>query len=273
MSATYQIAIDGPAGAGKSTIARALASRLGFVYVDTGAMYRAMAVHFLRLGIVPDDEAAVSRACKDIRIDIRYENGDQQVYLNGENVSGIIRTEEVGNMASATSVYAEVRGKLLDLQRELAAANHVVMDGRDIGTCVLPEAQTKIYLTASVRVRARRRMKELAEKGRECDPAQIERDILERDYRDTHREIAPLRRADDAVYLDTSEMTIAQVLDRIIEAAAERGLPVTGQEQEPGGPAAGQGQEPGVPAAGQEQCVPVAGQKQEPGGPAAGDGR
>lgn len=224
MSVTYNIAIDGPAGAGKSTIARAAAARLGFVYVDTGAMYRAMAVYFLRKGIAPDDEAAISAACGDIQIDIRYEDGTQHVFLNGEDVSGIIRTEEVGNMASASSVYSAVRRKLLNLQQNLAQSENVIMDGRDIGTCVLPNAQTKIYLTASSHVRALRRLKELEEKGQTCNLLEIEQDIIERDYRDMHREIAPLKQADDAVYLDTSEMTIAQVIERIIEIARERGL-------------------------------------------------
>ena len=230
MSVTYNIAIDGPAGAGKSTIARAVAAKLGFVYVDTGAMYRAMAVYFLRKGIAREDEAGISEACKDIRIDIRYEDGVQHVILNGEDVSGIIRTEEAGNMASACSVYGAVRQKLLNLQQNLAKTSNVIMDGRDIGTCVLPDAQTKIYLTASVRVRALRRYKELAEKGQERSLDEIEQDIRERDYRDTHREIAPLKQAEDAVYIDSSDMTIAQVIGAIIGAAAERGCPAPAQE-------------------------------------------
>lgn len=225
MAQTYNIAIDGPAGAGKSTIAKMTASELGFIYVDTGAMYRAMALFFLRKGIHKEDEKAIEEACKEIEVSIRYEGGAQQVFLNGENVSGLIRTEEVSNMTSATSVYKPVRQKLLELQRQLAADSNVIMDGRDIGTCVLPDAQTKIYLTASSHVRALRRYKELLEKGEMCNLEEIEQDIIERDYRDMHREIAPLKQAEDAVFLDSSQMTIRQVVDQIKKAAAERGLP------------------------------------------------
>jgi cytidylate kinase len=224
MALTYNIAIDGPAGAGKSTIAKMVASKLGFIYVDTGAMYRAMALYFLRKGIGSGEEEAIEKACKDIEVLIRYEDNVQQVFLNGENVSGLIRTEEVSNMTSATSVHKPVRQKLLELQRQLAATADVIMDGRDIGTCVLPHAQTKIYLTASSHVRALRRYKELTEKGEMCNLEEIEQDIRERDYRDMHREIAPLKQAEDAVYLDSSQMTIPQVVDAIIEAARERGL-------------------------------------------------
>ena len=224
MSAAYNIAIDGPAGAGKSTIAKALAKKLGFVYVDTGAMYRAMGLYFDRQGIRMDDEEGISRACGDIRISIRYEDGTQRVILNGEDVSDRIRTEEVGHLASACSVYAAVRQKLLSLQRDLAASTDVIMDGRDIGTCVLPDAQTKIYLTASVEVRARRRYKELLEKGKESSLAEIEEEIRARDWRDMNREIAPLKQAEDAVYLDSSDMTIGQVIGAIIAAAVSRGL-------------------------------------------------
>lgn len=224
MAQTYNIAIDGPAGAGKSTIAKMTASELGFIYVDTGAMYRAMALFFLRKGIHKEDEKAIEEACKEIEVSIRYEGGAQQVFLNGENVSGLIRTEEVSNMTSATSVYKPVRQKLLELQRQLAADSNVIMDGRDIGTCVLPDAQTKIYLTASSHVRALRRYKELLEKGEMCNLEEIEQDIIERDYRDMHREIAPLKQAEDAVFLDSSQMTVRQVVDEIINAARERGL-------------------------------------------------
>ncbi len=224
MAQTYNIAIDGPAGAGKSTIAKTTAFELGFVYVDTGAMYRAMALYFLRQGIAKEDEKAIEEACREIEVSIRYEDGVQQVLLNGENVSGLIRTEEVSNMTSATSVYKSVRQKLLELQRQLAATSNVIMDGRDIGTCVLPDAQTKIYLTASSHVRALRRHKELLEKGETCNLEEIEQDIIERDYRDMHRDIAPLKQAEDAVFLDSSRMTIRQVVDGIINAARERGL-------------------------------------------------
>lgn len=224
MAKTFNIAIDGPAGAGKSTIAKMVAARLGFIYVDTGAMYRAMALYFLRKGIGKEDEAAIAAACGDIEISIQYEGGIQQVILNGENVSGLIRTEEVGNMASASSVYAAVRQKLLELQRTLAASANVIMDGRDIGTCILPDAQAKIYLTASSHVRALRRYKELVDKGQTCNLEEIEQDIIERDYRDMHREIAPLKQAEDAVLVDSSQMSIDQVIEAIIDVARSAGL-------------------------------------------------
>lgn len=224
MSVTYNIAIDGPAGAGKSTIAKLVAAKLGFIYVDTGAMYRAMALYFLENGIQPEDEAKVSVACGQIDISLRYQDGVQQVILNGEDVSGKIRTEAVGNAASVVSAYRAVRQALLALQQNLAKTSNVIMDGRDIGTCVLPEAQTKIYLTASSHVRAIRRYKELTEKGQTCNLEEIEQDIIDRDYRDMHREISPLTQAADAVLLDSSAMTIDQVVDGIIAAARERGL-------------------------------------------------
>lgn len=221
---SYNIAIDGPAGAGKSTIAKLVARKLGFVYVDTGAMYRAMALYFIRQGIRPEDEAAVSQAAPGAGILIRYEDGVQQVILNGENVSGLIRTEQVGNMASATSVYPAVRAHLLDLQRGLAASTDVIMDGRDIGTCILPDADTKIFLTADPHVRALRRYKELTDKGETCNLQEIEQDIIERDQRDMTRETAPLRQAEDAVLVDGSQLTIDQVVERIIGEARARGL-------------------------------------------------
>lgn len=224
MSSTYNIAIDGPAGAGKSTIAKLVAAKLGFIYVDTGAMYRAMAFYFLENGIQPEDETRVSAICGQIDISLRYQDGVQQVILNGRDVSGKIRTEAVGNAASVVSAYRAVRQALLALQQNLAKTSNVIMDGRDIGTCVLPHAQTKIYLTASSHVRAVRRYKELTEKGQMCNLEEIEQDIIDRDYRDMHREIAPLTQAADAVLLDSSEMTIDQVVDGIIGAARERGL-------------------------------------------------
>ena len=220
------LGITGGVGAGKSTIAKEVARRLGFVYVDTGAMYRTMALHFIRSGIDPKDEQAVAASCRDVDVSLRYENGVQQVLLGGENVTGLIRTEEVGNMASATSVYKPVREKLVQLQQALARRENVVMDGRDIGTCVLPDAPAKIYLTASSAVRAGRRYKELVEKGMECDLAEIERDIIDRDYRDMNRENSPLRQAEDAVLVDSSCMTVEQVIAAILEAAKSRGLEV-----------------------------------------------
>ncbi len=221
---TYNIAIDGPAGAGKSTIAKRAAKQLGFIYVDTGAMYRAMALYLLRKGIDRTDEKAIEASCLDMDISLQYENGEQKVLLNGEDVSGLIRTEEVSNMTSAISVYVPVRQKLLELQRELAQTKNVIMDGRDIGTCVLPNAQTKIYLTASSHVRAVRRFKELQEKGQMCNLEEIEQDIIERDYRDMHREIAPLKQAEDAFLIDSSQMDIDQVVESIIDTAKQQGL-------------------------------------------------
>lgn len=212
---SFNVAIDGPAGAGKSTVAKTVAGEMNFIYVDTGAMYRAMALYFLREGIDPSDEAAVLEACRRVSVTISYEAGVQQVFLNGENVSGLIRTEEVGNMASATSGYRLVREKLVELQKELAKKADVIMDGRDIGTCVLPEADVKIYLTAGSLVRAKRRYKELTEKGISCNLEEIEKDIIDRDYRDMHRENSPLSQAEDAVLLDSSDMTLRQVVETI----------------------------------------------------------
>ena len=224
----FNIAIDGPAGAGKSTIARRAAGQLGFVYVDTGAMYRAMALYFLRKGINPADEEAVSRTCSEAEVSIRYEDGAQQVLLNGEDVSGQIRTEEVGKTASVVSAYMPVREKLTELQKELAARENVIMDGRDIGTCVLPQAPAKIYLTASVEVRALRRFRELTEKGEACDLEEIKKDIANRDWKDMHREHAPLKQAEDAVVVDSSNMTIDQVVEAILAVAKEKGLKIAG---------------------------------------------
>mgnify|MGYP002613309366 FL=1 len=212
---SFNIAIDGPAGAGKSTIAKQLAKELSFIYVDTGAMYRSMALYFMRNGIAKEDEAAISDACKTVEVSIAYEDGEQQVLLNGENVSKEIRKEEVGKMASATSVYKEVRKKLVELQQKLAADKDVIMDGRDIGTCVLPNAQVKIYLTASVETRAERRYQELQEKGVACDLEVIKKDIADRDYQDMHREISPLKQAEDAILVDSSDMGIEEVVETI----------------------------------------------------------
>ena len=209
---SYNIAIDGPAGAGKSTIARKLAADLGYVYVDTGAMYRAMAYFFIQNNIACDDEKAIGEACKDVDVTIQYKDNEQQVILNGKNVNGVIRNEEVGNMASVTSVYPVVRTKLVELQRQLAERENVIMDGRDIGTVVLPNANVKIYLTASSAVRAKRRYDELTAKGVDCDIKEIEQDIIERDYRDMHRETSPLKQAEDAVLLDSSDLDIDGVV-------------------------------------------------------------
>lgn len=209
------IAIDGPAGAGKSTIAKMVAKNRGYIYVDTGAMYRAMALHMIRERIAATDTASIEKACEDADISIRYINGEQVVLLNGENVNAYLRTEEVGNMASASSVNGKVRAKLQVLQQKLAREADVVMDGRDIGTSVLPDAEVKIYLTASSYVRAKRRFDELTAKGENADIAKIEADIIERDHRDMTRELNPLKQADDAVYVDSSDMSIDEVVTRI----------------------------------------------------------
>lgn len=211
----YNIAIDGPAGAGKSTIAKRVAKEMGYVYVDTGAMYRALAVYFLKQGLRADETEKISAACKQADVTLQYEDGVQQVYLNGENVTGLLREEAVGNMASVTSAVKEVRAQLLELQRELARTKDVVMDGRDIGTNILPNADVKVYLTASVETRAKRRYLELTEKGTACNLEEIAHDIEERDARDMNREIAPLKKAEDAVLVDSSDMTIDEVVDAI----------------------------------------------------------
>lgn len=212
----YNIAIDGPAGAGKSTIAKLVAKERGYIYVDTGAMYRGMAIYFLQQGIRPEETEKIAAASKDADVSIVYEDGVQQIYLNGENVTAKLREEEVGNMASMCSAVPEVRAQLLELQRNLAARENVVMDGRDIGTNILPNADTKIYLTASVDTRANRRFLELQEKCVDCNLEEIARDIEERDYRDMHREIAPLRQAEDAVYVDSSNLSIEEVVETIL---------------------------------------------------------
>ncbi len=219
---SFNIAIDGPAGAGKSTIAKRVAKELSFIYVDTGAMYRAIALYLIRSKVSPADQEALKKACENIEITISYENGEQQVILNGENVTGLIRTEEVGNMASTASAHPPVREKLLDLQRNLARNSDVLMDGRDIGTNVLPDAQLKIYLTASSATRARRRYLELQQKGENCLLDEIERDIIERDQRDMNRDIAPLKQAEDAILVDSSNMGIDQVVERIRSLYEER---------------------------------------------------
>lgn len=219
---SYSIAIDGPAGAGKSTIAKQIAKKLGIIYVDTGAMYRAMALHLIRKGITSQNTDKISEACKDADITIEYEAGEQLVILNGENVNGCIRTEEVGNMASVGAANKDVRLKLVELQRELAKKADVIMDGRDIGTYVLPNADLKIFLTASSEVRAKRRFDELTAKGVDCNIKEIEKDIIERDRRDSTREFAPLKQAEDAVLVDSSDLTAQEVAVKIIELADKR---------------------------------------------------
>ena len=213
---SYQIAIDGPAGAGKSSTAKKVAKTKGFIYVDTGAMYRAMAYYLLNEKVDPENAKEIEDKCQGADITIQYVGGEQVVLLNGANVNGVLRTEEVGNMASTTSKNPKVRERLTQLQKELAAKNDVVMDGRDIGTCVLPNADVKIYLTASSAVRAKRRFDELTAKGESCDIKKIEEDIVKRDQQDMSREIAPLKQAEDAHLVDSSYMTIEEVVQKIL---------------------------------------------------------
>ena len=222
MNRTVNVAIDGPAGAGKSTIAKRVAKTLQYIYVDTGAMFRAMAIHLICRGTDTSDAAAISRDAQEADITIEYRDGEQVVLLNGENVTPYLRTEEVGNMASVSSVNPDVRTKMADLQRQLAKKQNVVMDGRDIGTVILPDAQVKIYLTASVEVRGMRRYKELVEKGLDADLEKIEAEIRERDHRDMTRPIAPLKQADDAVFIDSSDMTIDEVTEAILAVCREK---------------------------------------------------
>lgn len=218
----YNIAIDGPAGAGKSTIAKLAAKELGMIYIDTGAMYRAVAYYFDENNISADDEAAAQSVCNNIDIDVVYEDGAQQIILNGRNITSSLRDENIGKMASKAAKLGCVRNKLVDIQRALAKKESVIMDGRDIGTRVLPDADIKIYLTAGVSVRAKRRYDELVQKGIDCDIDDIKEDIKKRDYEDMHREISPLKQADDALLIDTSDMDIRQVTDRIISIYKER---------------------------------------------------
>ena len=215
----YNIAIDGPAGAGKSTIAKIVAKELGFIYVDTGAMYRTMALACYRAGIKAEEEENVVEKCNAVKVTLGYEDGTQKVYLDGEDVSTEIRQEVIGNMTSAIAVYGPVRKILVAMQQEIAKNNDVVMDGRDIGTSVLPNADLKIYLTASSRTRAERRYKELTQKGENCNIDDIENDIKERDYRDMHREVSPLSQAEDAVLVDSSDMSIDEVVAEIKKLA------------------------------------------------------
>ncbi|MFV0464805.1 MAG: (d)CMP kinase [Lachnospiraceae bacterium] len=219
---SINIAIDGPAGAGKSTVAKLLSKRLGFIYIDTGAMYRAMALFVKERGISTEDEAAIEQACEQAVITIQYMDSEQQVLLNGMNVNDRIRQEEIGNMASGISVYPKVRKKLVSLQQELAANENVIMDGRDIGTCVLPDADVKIYLTASVKTRAERRFAELTDKGISSSLEEIKKDIEDRDYRDMNRATSPLRQAEDAVLLDTSNLVIEETVDKMYEIYQEK---------------------------------------------------
>lgn len=213
------VAIDGPSGAGKSSLAKRLAADLGYVYVDTGAMYRTIGLYAARQGVDLHDAAAVAALLPRIQLDIRLVDGTQHVYLNGEDVSEAIRAEEIGMAASAVSAHPQVRTFLLDTQRGLAANQNVLMDGRDIGTVVLPHATVKIFLTASAEARAQRRCKELQEKGQPAELETVLADIRQRDYQDTHRDVAPLKQAEDAILVDTSDIDFDQsfaVLKRTI---------------------------------------------------------
>ena len=211
------IAIDGPAGAGKSTIAKAVAAKKGFIYVDTGAMYRTMALSCLYNNIDLEDENAVTENCDKTNIDLTYKDGGQIVLLNGLDVTKEIRKEEVGKSTSKIAVYGKVREKLTKMQKEIARNNNVVMDGRDIGSAVLPNADLKLFLTASSAVRAKRRYDELIAKGENADIDVIEKDIIERDYNDSHRVISPLIQAEDAILIDSSYMTIDEVVNDILD--------------------------------------------------------
>lgn len=219
----YSIAIDGPSGAGKSTMAKAVAAKLGYVYLDTGAIYRTVAYHMILMGISPKDRDGVNRLIDDVNIDIQFpEDGRQHMILNGFDVTDEIRTPEISRGASQVSAHPVVREVLLDLQRNMAKKNNVIMDGRDIGTVVLPDADVKIFLTADVRVRAKRRLLELEAKGEKVTFAQVLADMEERDERDSTRAIAPLRCAVDAVRIDTSRCTIEESIEKILAAIQEK---------------------------------------------------
>ena len=223
MAKTYSIAIDGPAGAGKSTIARQLAKELGFYYVDTGAIYRTVAYFMDILGVSPKDADGVERYIDELTVEIEYdEDGKQHMIMNGMDVTDEIRTQDISQKASLVSAHGVVRDVLLDMQRDVARKHNVIMDGRDIGTVVLPKADVKIFLTASAEVRAKRRCDELNAKGLKSEYAQVLKDIQQRDYQDTHREIAPLKQARDAVKLDTSDLDIPGVLAAIGQIIGEK---------------------------------------------------
>lgn len=216
------IAIDGPAGAGKSTIAKAVAKRLGMIYLDTGAMYRSVAYYVLEHGADVNDERAVEALLPGIEMDIRYENGMQQIYVSGKNVTPYLREPHMSKAASDVSALPCVRYKMVELQREFAASHDVVLDGRDIGTFVLPDANCKFFMTASPEERAKRRFKELTEKGSVCTFEEVLADINKRDYNDSHRAVAPLKQAEDAVRIDTTDMSIEQVTERVERIVKEK---------------------------------------------------
>ncbi len=213
----FSVAIDGPAGAGKSSVAKAAAKKLGFVYVDTGALYRTVALYLLEHGVAPDDPSAVEAALPDIRVDLSYGPEGQRMFLCGEDVTNRIRTPEVSMATSTSSAIPAVRAFLLEQQRKLSREHDVLMDGRDIGTVVLPHAALKVFLTASAEERANRRVKQLRAAGQETEYEAVLQDIVKRDYQDSHREAAPLKQAEDAVLLDTSALTFEQSVDRLVE--------------------------------------------------------
>lgn len=215
------VAIDGPAGAGKSSVARKAAKELGYIYVDTGALYRAVGLKFINLGYTVDLNCNIDDILKETEVDIRFIDGEQRVFLDGQDVSDSIRTPAASMMASAVSAKPSVRAFLLEMQRKLAKENNVLMDGRDIGTVVLPNATVKIFLTASSKVRAERRLKELLEKGEKVTFSQVLADIEKRDYNDSHREIAPLKQADDAVLADTSQLSFDESVELILNIIKE----------------------------------------------------
>lgn len=215
------VAIDGPAGAGKSTIAKAAAKELGFIYVDTGALYRAVAYNAVKTGAI-DDEQKIINMLDSTKVELKYVNGVQAVYLNGEDVSAFIRTPEISMGASKVSAIPQVRAFLLNLQREIASTNNVIMDGRDIATVVLPNADVKIFLFASPECRAERRYKELIEKGESVSFDDVLKDVNQRDYQDSHREIAPLKPSDDSIMVDTSEFTLQESIDLIVNTIKEK---------------------------------------------------
>ena len=223
MSKTYSIAIDGPAGAGKSTIAKRLAAELGYMYVDTGAIYRTVAYFFDLWGVGPKDIDGISRYIDELTVGIEYdENGLQHMIMNGMDVTDDIRTQDISQKASLVSAHAEVRDMLLDMQRDVAKQHNVIMDGRDIGSVVLPKADVKIFLTASAEVRAKRRTEELLAKGQKANYNQILKEIQQRDYQDTHREVAPLKMCRDSVKVDTSELDIEGVVAQIRRIVLEK---------------------------------------------------
>ena len=220
---TIRVAVDGPSGAGKSTLARAAAAALGFLYVDTGAIYRTVGLSVRDRGVDPGDEAAVAEMLPPLRIELRYDGeGGQRMFLNGRDVSGEIRLPEISRYASAVSALPVIRAYLMETQRDLARKHDVIMDGRDIGTVVLPDAEVKVFLTASAQARAERRCRELEERGTPQPFEEVRRDIEDRDFRDTHREAAPLRRAEDAALLDTSALDFRQSLEALLEIIRER---------------------------------------------------